>query len=333
MESQEREYVVILQVLSIISLISSLLVIVNLCMIHCFSDESSQFSHLQIYQGIAFIAIGNMIGNAGYLSESRPSTGDTGCTVEGFFQQFGYPASWLWTLQLAATIFCLVIWEKVPTSRVRAHLICWFIPLTFAFGQLGAGGFGDHDSNEEYDICSNRQSDRSSTIYHYTTFYGLLLVVVLLMLAMRLKLLYLRCIEDARMLSPMVVVLRQHLEVYPILLLICWVPHAIIHLFPHHVSQGLHLFSIALKIIHGVLLCFVYFYQSPPGRKMMLNMFRPSFWQQNSLGSVRLSNLQVWSISGRSTVFNDLHRKTVSDRKTDISLASELMDATDRDIL
>ncbi len=324
---QESAYILVLQVMSIVSVVSSLLVILNLALVHYSANEGSQFDLSQIYQAIAFIALGNVIGNAGYLSESRPPTGSVGCSTEGFFQLLGYPSSWLWTLHLSFTVYSLVIAEKVPVNRLRSNIICWGLPFLLALFQFLVGGYGEHTKVETYDICSNRQSDRSSAIYHYTTFYGLFLVIVIALLLMRCKLYYLRWIEDARTLSPMVVVLQQSLEFYPALLLLCWVPHSIIYFIPS-VSPGVHLFSLSIKIAHGTLLAIAYFYQSPPGRKVLWLMLTPSFWLSKKPASVHLSNLSTWSFSShRPSVINELHRKTMAGRKTEASLQSDLLDA------
>ncbi len=320
MEMDEtNEYILILQALSFISVISSLLVILNLYLVRRRARAAGQFDFAQIYEATAYVAVGNVIGNAGYLSRQRPNTGSIGCAIDGFFQIFGYPASWLWTLQLSFIIYCLAVWEEVPASRWRAYAGCWLLPFILAFAQFGMGGYGEHTKGENrYDICANRQSNPRSMEYHYISFYGLLLLVVVVMVAMRVKLFYLSWKKDARMDSPLIQVVQRSLEFYPALLLICWIPHTIIYFIPH-VSQPVKLFGLCLKIAHGFLLSIAYFYQSSPGRRMMHLMLRPTFWLGNDIisgGSVHLSNLSIWSWnSGRSTepgaastTVNDMHR-------------------------
>lgn len=236
----------------------------------------------------------SFIGNAGYLSESRPSTGSPGCVIEGFFLVFGYPTSWLWTLYLTFTIYSLVTWESVPDNYFRGHLLCWGLPLSLAIFQFAAGGYGGRESNR-FDICGAHQSEKSSTTYHLVTFYGLLLVVIVLMLLMRGKLFFLHQKEDPRTLSPLFVVLQQILDLYPMLLLVCWVPRSII-LFVHHVPTPVKVFSISLKIIHGVLMAIAYFYQSASGRAMLWKSLSPSFWLNlnNSGNSGRFQIIQTF---------------------------------------
>jgi hypothetical protein len=207
-----------------------------------------------------------------------------------------------------------------------AHFLCWGIPLVFALGQFGNGGFGRH-TNEPYDMCAagdEKHGGHSSQadIYHRVTYYGLLLFCFLAMIAMRLRTLYLKYIvSHPCTLTETFRVASRTLGWYPWLLIICWTPHAVIRSL-QHVSNPWHLFGICLKISHGFLLACTYFYQSKPARRLFFTSINPLFWCQlivkgcNGEDSMEVSNAFLEDILAMGSGSKGHSKQSIQDAST-----------------
>ncbi len=280
MVGQAHEYEVILQIVAFISVTSSVIVLFNLLALYLsqYGSGGQDFTLSLLYQVLAFISLGDMLGNASYLSEERPSDGSLDCNIEGFLNIFAYPVSWLWTLYLTYVLYYLAVHEVMIDKMKVAYFVCWGVPLAFAFGQIWNGGFGRHD-NETYDMCTSAGGYRS-TLYHRVTYYGLLFVCIVAMMSMRVKMVYLQYyLKDPCTLTESFRVATKTLGFYPLVMMICWIPHGVVRSL-NHVSNTWHLFGLCLKIAHGFLLACTYFYSSPPSRRIFWKTLSPLFWFQ-----------------------------------------------------
>ncbi len=293
MVAQTFEYEIIVQCMAIVSVTSSAIVILNLFGLYLTHGRSDgqDFTVSLLYQVLAYISMGDMMGNASYLSEERPSNGTTACDVEGFFNIFAYPVSWLWTLYLTFVLYYLAVYEVMLDKMKLAYFICWGVPLAFAFGQIGNGGFARHE-NEPYDMCASGEGYQA-TLYHRITYYGLLLFCFVCMIAMRCVTLYLKFyLKDPCTLTESFRVASRTLGFYPWLLIICWTPHAVIRSLPN-IPPAWHLFGICLKISHGFLLACTYFYQSAPARRFLYMSVTTCFWIRMIISGHDDSSLQI----------------------------------------
>lgn len=276
--SQTHEYEVVMQIVAFVSVTSSVVVLMNLLALYLSQHGSggNDFTLSLLYQVLAYISFGDLMGNASYLSEERPRNGSLACNVEGFLNIFAYPVSWLWTLYLAYVLYYLAVYEIMLDKMKIAHIICWGVPLIFALGQIGNGGYGRH-SDEPYDMCASGEG-RQATVYHRITYYGLLLLCIIFMFVMRIHTLYLTYYKkDPCTLTESFRVSTETLGYYPWILVICWIPHGITRSLKH-VTAAWYVFGICMKIAHGFLLACTYFFQSSHARKIFWQTWNPWFW-------------------------------------------------------
>jgi hypothetical protein len=308
------DYKLALQILAVCSIFASMLMIFNLLAVFV-SNSDGHYALSHVYNALAGMVVGDILSNWGYLSVYRVSTGSTLCDIQGWSIIFGAPTTWLWTLQLAFLLFSIAVWENLPDNRYAAHFLCWGVPFVFACGQFGVGGFGTHP-HAGYDICAERDLDGDNTksfIYHMITFYGLFLVTVFTLIAMLCVVQYLKWKRDARTLSHLFIMVQQILKLYPFILLICWVPHAVIKIFEISTSSSVYFLTVVMKNLHGILVPLVYFYQSPNARDILKKSLFPGFWFANS--SMRFSFIS-FSTGMATTLLGDSRRSSSSTRSS-----------------
>jgi hypothetical protein len=273
---QNESYILVLQVMSIFSVTASCLAIINTAFLHLHSQSDQSFSNHSISIAIIFICLGDAIGNSPYLTEFRPNTGSRSCTVTGFFNMFGYSLSWTWTLYISFILYSLCVLEKMPENFKLHATFAFGVPFLFALIQLTVFGFSSQES-EPYDVCIFSRKNDGEIIYHYVTYYGLFSICLLGMIYMRYQQYLLEYNNDYRINSKIFVASKAMLKHYPWILAICWIPRVIL-LSLLLIPTWLRLFTVCLKISHGMVITFVYFHYGEQPRKTFLSSLNPLNW-------------------------------------------------------
>lgn len=261
-------YIVALQTVALISILSSASVILTL-----FFKGLREKLFMRI---IAFISFSDLIANIPYASERRPDDDTPLCTLSAFFNIYFYPAGWLWTAVLMLLLYSLATTGKLPFSRVLLHLVCWGVPLVLALLNFAFGKSQSQQNKFAFDICLLGGTTREIFIYHMVSYYGLFLVCIMAMMFMYWNI---SRIDKSEIKSrfPSFKEAKNTLQLYPLALVVCWVPHFITILCADFAPfEGLNEFFFVadiLKILHGSVTAVIFFYKSGEARNKWHRLF------------------------------------------------------------
>ena len=270
-------YILILQVVSCVSVISSLSVIATFLFFHDMRDKF--FMRI-----IAFISFADFLGSFPYMFADRPATGNWWCWLQGFMNAAAHPMSWLWTVVLMHFLYCIIANGQIPGVEYyrKAHLFGWGIPIARALLAQSCSNYA-RDETFKFEICVPNKE--AGVIYHVVTYYVLLVGSVAYLIALWVKM---KRLEEEQIkagetvaTSPMLrsyKVVKDSLKLYPLALIVCWTPHLISMIFvasgnADDVVDGVYLFGDCCKVLHGVATAFIFFFKSPLARKLWWKVF------------------------------------------------------------
>jgi hypothetical protein len=265
-------FVIALTVVGICSVIGSTLVIMTLVLFE--SMRTRPFMKL-----ITYIAIGEFLGNFPYVVPLRPGAGNWWCSTSAFLNLSGYPMSWLWTTVLTFRLFSVGSELNLVKPTRSIHLVCWLLPIFFALLTLA---FSKYAPNNNVDVCSENYSYKVE-IYHLITYYGMLVVCLLIMFCMLIYLKYLYCYQSDSSKTSMFSLAMVSLQFYPTSMIVFWVPHlvmVILRAAEHEsvVDPTIYYICLIWKVAHGICTAIIFFVQSSTARRLWLqyfNLFTP----------------------------------------------------------
>lgn len=175
-----------------------------------------------------YISLTSFLANATVLTKT-PSQYYL-CYFQGLFQQFFYPASWLWTTTLTYLLYSLVSQGKITTPWWRMHLICWGIPTVITFMPLTTEFYGS--TNNDDDWCWLQPIRSGTMASNINQFWELLSFDVIIFGCFFLMSYWGFCIYYAIRVqriepTPMVLSALNILIYYPIIIFVTWFPNAI----------------------------------------------------------------------------------------------------------
>lgn len=195
---------------------------------------------------------------------------------------------------------------------VLIHILCWGLPNLLTLISLGFSHLGAASYFYDFEVCSEF-GGLAHTIYHDVTYYGLLLLIFCLMVAMFRRILAEEKIGDARVLQPTYLIAKSSLQLYPLSLAICWIPHMVIGFAAtgsdsNDVSFKI-IFIIAefLKIFHGSVAAAIFFYKSADARRRWSNLLlgrRVHFMEEDDDSIYAISGTSSLAIETPSIEFN-----------------------------
>jgi hypothetical protein len=255
-----QDGIVILQIVSFISVVASGLVILTLI----FFKTLRKRLFMRI---IAFISVGDLLGNLNYTMQYRPTNGNWWCKLGGFFNGFCYPVSWMWTTVLIYFLHCLARNQKLPLSEFKIHLICWIIPLILASINIFFGGYSS--GYFYYEVCSSTDKGTAGFLFHVISYYGLLYLCILIMFGLGANIFYL--LQSNRIENSKVVLLASKvLWLYPVTLTLLWTVHGATEFADQSndnlLGSTVYLVGDALKISCGMVVAIIFFVKSPEAR-------------------------------------------------------------------
>lgn len=245
---------------SVVSVTGSLLVILTPI---CFSSMRQKL----FMRVIAYISVGDLLGNFPYMLPYRPSARSWWCDAQAILNFAGYPMEWLWTVVLVYLLYQLAAEGKPVSLSWPTHVICWLMPLLFA---LLIPSFGSYQSNDEPgEVCLANETVLS-LIYHDATYYGMFFGSLLTMgwLYFLIHRLESVATEENFLRKGPFLVAKRALVWYPTILLIFWIPHAFTSFYVGNLPDQLYSFLLVWKVLHGLATSIIFFAQSQESRRL-----------------------------------------------------------------
>lgn len=260
---------------SVVSSVASLAVILTLLTFH-------QMRGKLFMRVIAFISIGDFLGNIPYMVPVYTGQGTFWCDVTGYLSQTGYQSGWLWTLALS------VLWHQTSTrglSLTKWHMlalqiVCWGVPSVFSLASLSMSAYENRNS---YDGFCGSYGTYQAKVYHNVWQYVLVAICFFPMIGLYLHLLYIDSHVDDKSKARSIAMAKSTLVWYPVLFLIFWMPKLILastyafgehsHIFSYSFQVTIDLFT-CWYTLHGVGVAIVFFYSSPLARRLWYEKYR-----------------------------------------------------------
>ena len=175
---------------------------------------------------IFYAAISIFIANATVFSNSPDDY--YLCYFQGVFQQFFYPASWIWTTILSYLIYCLVMFGKIEMEELKMHMIGWGIPLLTTLLPLTTSTYKRGEDDDGFCWIESRGDiyNRWTLFWQGLTFAGIAFACAACMVYWGGRMYYKVRIEKTEC-SPAVRDAMNTLFIYPIIIVLCWLPEAL----------------------------------------------------------------------------------------------------------
>jgi hypothetical protein len=223
---------------------------------------------------ILYAAISVFIANATVFSNSPDDY--YLCAFQGVFQQFFYPASWIWTTILSYLLYCLVMYGKIEMEELKIHLFGWGIPLLTTTLPLTTSKYS-RDADDDGFCWLNSRGDiynRWTLFWQGITFAGVAFTCTLLMAYWGARMYYKIRIQKSEC-SPAVVNAMNTLFIYPFLIVFCWLPEAMQNvLYPGYSAHSHVIIGVtSLAISQGGFSAIAFFVNSKETRTNWLNLF------------------------------------------------------------
>lgn len=161
------------------------------------------------------------------------------CYFQGVFQQFFYPASWIWTTILSYLIYCLVMFGKIEMEELSMHLIGWGIPFLTTVLPLTTSTYSKGDDDGFCWIEARDGLNDWTTFWQVLTF-GCIAFTCTVCMVYWGALMFRKIKIEKSECSPAVINAMNTLFIYPVIIVVCWLPEAIQATFSPGYSAGSH---------------------------------------------------------------------------------------------
>lgn len=267
--SYEQPLITTLIVSSVISVLASSSVLLTLLVFPKMRAKT-------FMQVIAFVSIGDTLGNIPYIFPFRPGTGNPWCSTQAFFNLTGYPIGWCWTVVLVYLLYCLGALGRMPNTLLPFHIVCWIVPLTVSLTTLAYSKFyGPHG----VDTCSINTTPTAVTA-HIAIYFGLLFFCIGTISALLIRLYQLQRNRDPNVCSIAFQKAKNTLQLYPIAMIIFWFPHLFTELlllfgyYKYRIFLLIYYIFVVLKIFHGFAAAMIFFVRSNEARTLWSAVIR-----------------------------------------------------------
>jgi hypothetical protein len=262
-------FTLIVQPCGIVSLVFSISVVVSVLL---FQKMIRGKIFMKI---VALISLCDAMGNWPYALSYYPSNGTALCSFEGFCNLYFFPCSWLFTTFLMKLFRDLVISGKIFVPLRTVVSVSMGLPLLFTLLQLAMGTYGAVDDAQEGQPCSYGGDANVGFIWHMATYDGLLYLCLLIMLLYLAEVLWMEVNNRIPRNTEAYLLMRRVLILYPIALLICWIPHAIcICVSSCYESLNNQAYVDSIKILHGTCVALIFYTMSNEARQQWTDLFR-----------------------------------------------------------
>lgn len=275
--STVHPYLLVVQLFASLSIFCSFLVILSYLLLKNIRAK-------WIMKMVVYISLGDLTANFWYILPFRPHDESALCYVEGLFNSIAYRSTWFWTCAIIYVLYFLAIESRFPSQRRLQVIaaICWFVPLLVGIVSVAINKFQRPPYAPQYEICI-ADGTEVGDMYHVITFYGLLIFILVLIFVMSWKIRQIETTTERQALPPTYNDTRNMLSMYPIILMICWIPHAFVSILAKtgdfHVVWFETVYYIAdlLKISHGIAMAVIFFYTLPEALKLWIYILCPCY--------------------------------------------------------
>lgn len=295
---------IIICVIATVSVFSSCLVILTPILFE--RMRSKVFMHL-----IAYISLGDLLGNLPYVIPLRPNRGNWWCDVQAFLNFAGYPMEWWWTGVLIFCLYRLSVTGRVPAQMWTFHCICWGIPIVTALLTRLFGPFKPTSIPGE--VCLDPRAE----IYHEFTYYFQFFFVLFVAFIVYGRIKNMEYFSSGYVSLSTFQVAKRAVRWYPATILIFWLPHFISSFLPGSIPTIAYQVFLVWKICHGISISCLFFYQSPESRRLWIKLFSAlHFSDEKMQNHGDFSEISVEDAMNMILTMNGLHSAFLLDGDT-----------------
>lgn len=269
MPHNESLFTSVVQPCSIVSVTMSASVVLTVLV---FQDMIRGKIFMQI---VALISLCDFLGNWPYTLGFYPSNGTSLCAIESFCNLFFFPVGWVLTAFLTKLFRDLAVKCKIIIPLAAVLCISFGVPLIFTLLILTTNTYGATD-DEHAQPCFYGGNFMTGYIWHLVTYDGLLYLCLVLMLWSLAEIIWLEYTRKINFNSDMYTLLKRVLLLYPIAMLVCWLPHAVCVTL-RTCTNDLNSEAIVdiFKISHGGCVALIFFTMSNEARQRWIGLLCP----------------------------------------------------------
>jgi hypothetical protein len=232
---------------------------------------------LRYVQIVFYIGVNDLIASIGTAMGSKTNSAE--CWYQGIATNYNYLVAIFWTNVIAYQMYSIVVKnEESAKSLAPYHLICWIFPLIVTLLPLTTNTYGEADDQSGWCFIANRPDSPR---------YGELMWIILsFYIWVWASIAFILCIfvrtgvhlYHLTPVPPAVYNVYWKLGLYPLALIICWIPCSVDDMlaemydsysFPG--SSTLNLMANMLPPLQGFLLSVIFFGSNPVIRQLWFN--------------------------------------------------------------
>jgi hypothetical protein len=209
-----------------------------------------------------------------------PDADSIECLIQGFFEMFFFPPTWIYTTFLCYQLRCIFIDKKVWLSFKSINLITWTITCLLAFVPLLFGSeYGEDDEYSGISPCNIRSSSQQTNDLLIDVWLGVSFLSMIIMSYFSIQI-FIFVKKEGIDKSHRMYNLYKSIRYYPLGLIITWSPSLVIYImgfFDPSIQLILPkwLFNNIQNIStqYGTILCIIFFSNSERARKNWKKLF------------------------------------------------------------
>ncbi len=213
------------------------------------------------------------------------------CWIQALFADYFTLAGWFWTTSLIQTIWAVTFRGDLGIAERILGILCWGWPAILVLVPLSTNTYSSDDEDAQW--CglhsTNRTPAGASQFWFFATYFAWLFICSGLML-FYIAVVYLRCLKyQSLSINQIYIKTYDRIYLYPIAMLVCWIPNCIIHFFD--VAKHWITVTELCGISYGIFTTLIFIWKSPESRHRWLLYFKglaPGMLPQHAEASIRL---------------------------------------------
>jgi disulfide bond formation protein DsbB len=227
---------------------------------------------------VFYIAINDFIASIGTVMGTYHNSIE--CWYQGLATNFNYLVAIFWTNVIAYQLYAIVVKNQECIKDMRRyHMVCWLVPLVVTLLPLTTNTYGEADDNSGWCFIAERPDSPS---------YGVLLWVILsFYLWVWLSILFITVVllrtgyhlYELNPVPPPVYNVYYKLGLYPLVLILCWLPASLddtlAAVFGGYSFPGSIVLNVCANVLpplQGFLLSVIFFSSNKAVRLLWINL-------------------------------------------------------------